>query len=876
MRLTITLIISLLYSFTGLAQSGSYFLAQYNLKEQRLSNYNYDIVQDNRGLIYMANLKGVIVSDGLDWSLIETPYSVFSLVFDQENNLYVGGRKEIAVINQASNLPDKYHTISKINQEILEIKHHNNSIYFLTENTLYIYAISTKTLNTINKPSTDAFLDISISNGSILITSTQKGIQELKEGKLQAVTIDFPEGTLGVKTSSNGNQLAYTSLGKYFIKKQNQASFTEFIMDDKGYLNEHIPVNINWVNNNLLAISTINGGVVFISTSTGKVDQYMNYENGLADNEVIALFVSRNNVVWCSTPQGISIIAPETPIKNYTSYKGLSGKINVVYNYKNRVFVGTSVGLFELVKKAVFKDIISYNKVTRTEEIEGEVVQKKKKGLFKKKKKTKTPVTIVREKTYYKKQVKQLLLSQSYEYQKIDKVDFKVVQLVEYNGKLLIGTLGGIYELENSTIKKIYNEPIVYMYAPNNASFLIISTYRKEVKVLTERNNSWHETGLLDGLDGLIEQIKQGKNNSLWLCGTDSLYRIELSNAYTLDDVEVYAINNPHWERIYANLYKGKNYFLNSSGYYYYDNYAIRKDTLLENTIGLPAKILTTGDNLWVNTGHSWYGGGKDLNNTLNFISLFKDPSYLSDAGNNQFWVVVGNNNLYKIDGNAINSISRKFNLFLERVEKDSVELPITKHLGDINQQSSLSFKFSSPDFTNIYKTEFQYRLVGLSKDWSEWSKTNNQIVFPYLPAGSYSLEVKARDALGNAKNSESISFNILAPYWKRSWFYLMELIFFGGLMTISVLINRNKQKFTILSRLLTFLTLIFIVEFVQTVAEAKFETNHSPVINFFIQVAIALSILPVEGILRKFITAKERKKVEAEKALIGKKKKES
>ncbi len=277
--------------------------------------------------------------------------------------------------------------------------------------------------------------------------------------------------------------------------------------------------------------------------------------------------------------------------------------------------------------------------------------------------------------------------------------------------------------------------------------------------------------------------------------------------------------------------------------------------------------ILSSQDKLWVNTGHFWYGQGKDLNNSLNFISLFEDPKYITELGENKFWVVAGDNQLYKVDGEELKLITRKFELFLEKAQKDSVTLPTTALLGNISQQSSLTFKFASPDHTNIYRTEYQYRLVGLSSEWSDWSKQNNEIVFPYLPAGTYELEVRARDALGNEKNSESISFSILAPYWKRPWFYLIELLFFGGLMTISVLINRKKHKFSVLSRLLTFLTLIFIVEFVQTIAEAKFETNQSPVINFFIQVAIALSILPVEGVLRKFITKKELSKTVAEKA---------
>ncbi len=867
MRLTLTLVFSLLLSLGGLAQTGSYYLAQYDLKDRGLSNYNYNIVQDSRGLVYMANLKGVLVSDGLDWSIIETPYSIFALDFDDDDNLYVGGRKEIAVIDRTGKISESYQLISKVSQEIFEIKYHNNKVYFLSESTLYVYDIGSKNINIINKPFEDLFFSLMEIDGQLYVSSIESGIQTISDGRLTNHTLTLPSLALDAIGSKNGDQLIITSNGNYFIKKTGVSSYENFNIIDEGYLEQNIPVDISWVNSELLAISTLSGGVVFINASSGKVTQYMNYENGLLDNEILTLFVGKNNVVWCATPQGVSIIAPEIPIRNYASYKGLSGNIQVVYELNKTLFVGTSTGLYMLVKKSIFEEIVSYKKIATTEEVISELEQKKKKGFFKRKNKKTTPITTTKPKTSYKKQVQKQLLSQSFEFEKIENIDAKIVQLVDFNGKLLIGSLSGVYQLEEKKATRIFEEPVVYMYKPDNFNFLMVSTYTKEVKVLKPTNNTWETTGLLDGLDDFVEQIEQGEHGSLWLCGADSVYRVILSNAYTLDDVEVYPINNPHWERIYANPYQGKTYFLNTSGYYYYEDQEIKKDTIIAKRIGLPTKmILSSNDKLWVNTGLFWYGQDEDLNNSLSFISLFEDPKYISELGENKFWVVAGDNQLYKVDGEEIKSITRKFELFLEKAQKDSVALPITNLLGNIDQKSSLTFKFASLDYTNIYKTEYQYRLVGLSADWSKWGKQNNEIVFPYLPAGTYELEVRARDALGNVKSSESISFSILAPYWKRPWFYLIELLFFGGLMTISVLINRKKHKFSVLSRLLTFLTLIFIVEFVQTIAEAKFETNQSPVINFFIQVAIALSILPVEGVLRKFITKKELNKAVAEK----------
>ncbi len=853
MRLTLTLILSLFIYLSTLAQEGSYYLAQYNLETRGLSNYNYNIVQDSRGLIYMANLKGVLVSDGLDWSIIETPYSTLALDVDDKDNLYVGGRKEIAVISRTGKLSESYQLITAVSQEIFEIKYHNNQVYFLSETALYIYSTVSKKVHVIKKLSQDLFSSILTIDGNLYVFSLQDGVQTVQDGGLVAANLKLPEGTLRVKSSYKGDHLAILSNGNYFIKKAGSSTYNPFNIKDEGYLEQNTTVNFSWVNANLLAISTINGGVAFINATTGNVEQYMNYENGLLDNEILALFVSKNNIVWCATPQGVSIIAPDIPIRNYASYKGLSGNIQVVYEFKKRLFVGTTTGLFELVKKIVFEDIVSYKKITPTKGVVKGSSPPKKRRLFKRK--------IKRSKTFYQKQIQKQLLSQSFEFKKIENIDAKIVQLVDFNGKLLIGSLSGVYQLDEKKVTRIFEEPVVYLYKPKSYNLLMVSTYDKKVKVLEPKSDlRWVTTGLLDGLNDFVEQIEQGENGSLWLCGADSVYRIVLNNAYSLDDIEVYPIHNPYWERIYANTYQGKTYFLNTSGYYYYENNAIKKDTVIENKIGLPTHmILSSKGKLWVNTDHFWYGR-KNLNSALNFISLFENPKYISELGENKFWVVAGDNQLYKVDEEEIKSISRNFELFLEKAQKDSVALPLTTLLGNISQQSSLSFKFSSPDYTNIYQTKYQYRLVGLSSEWSGWGKKNNEISFPHLPAGAYKLEVRARDALGNIKNSDSISFSILGPYWKQSWFYLIELIFFGGLMTISIVINRKKHKFSVLSRLLTFLTLIFIVEFVQTIAEAKFETNQSPVINFFIQVAIALSILPVESILRKFITKKQAK----------------
>jgi hypothetical protein len=96
------------------------------------------------------------------------------------------------------------------------------------------------------------------------------------------------------------------------------------------------------------------------------------------------------------------------------------------------------------------------------------------------------------------------------------------------------------------------------------------------------------------------------------------------------------------------------------------------------------------------------------------------------------------------------------------------------------------------------------------------------------------------------------MTFEVLPPYWKRSWFYAMEFAILASLVLLSFKLN---TRYRIVSRILSLLTIILLIEFVQTMINATIPFNkESPVVDFIIQVFIALLILPVEGYLRNLM----------------------
>ena len=79
----------LFLSHTSFSQKGNSFLTHYSPKDERIDFHSSGMIQDNYGLIYFTNKKGVLEFDGNNWQLISTPGAVYTLsLFNDE--IYVG------------------------------------------------------------------------------------------------------------------------------------------------------------------------------------------------------------------------------------------------------------------------------------------------------------------------------------------------------------------------------------------------------------------------------------------------------------------------------------------------------------------------------------------------------------------------------------------------------------------------------------------------------------------------------------------------------------------------------------------------------------------------------------------------------------------
>lgn len=80
----------------------------------------------------------------------------------------------------------------------------------------------------------------------------------------------------------------------------------------------------------------------------------------------------------------------------------------------------------------------------------------------------------------------------------------------------------------------------------------------------------------------------------------------------------------------------------------------------------------------------------------------------------------------------------------------------------------TLAARFTSLDFQQEGRLQFQARLIGLEDDWVDL--TTRDLRYPALPSGQYQLEVRARLEGSGPGPSTTVRFQILPPWWLRWW----------------------------------------------------------------------------------------------------------
>jgi ligand-binding sensor domain-containing protein len=878
----------LFLSAATFAQTGNYFLSHFSPDEERFNIMCFDIVQDDRGVFYFATQAGVLQFDGRNWDLIETAGTIYSIARSDKGEIYVAGSEGFGKITRDEYGVETYQVLYKQDgaEYIFQIITLSDRIYFLSDNNLFEYSFQTEQVKVqTSTEKTGPFVSLHEMFGKIYIGTEINGLFELESDRIIASSFDLSDSAALIFALRYSDQyLLGTDDNRIYTFREN-SNPKEIKLQDAVYANAGVILNATWVNEKLIAIGTLRGGVMFVNPETGETQEIINYNTGLRDNEVFALICDKNQNVWVAHAYGFTRIAPFLPFRSFRYYPGLEGNLLCATTYRGKVYVGTSVGLFKLEKEEFYDEIEYFVEIPikvktkpgkKAKATQPEVVvpvvepeDSKKGGFFrflKRKKKEEeakptatTPVPIVIPKTESKspppkptfrreKRTKKILRAAYFRYNKVGGIDSKITQLIHWQDKFIVAGLGGAYEIGAQSVNQIIQDPIRFLFASERSKSLIASTYDDKLHQY-KFDKTWIETRVVESINGPVNYIFEEDDSAIWFCGFDKLFRFNLSD--TSRQVQTLDIDKRNFDQLLGICLDKQVYIATSSGFYFYD---AKKGTLAEgDTIRKPIAYFASAKNMWFRDSHSWYTVGKaGGQNNLQLLNLFTNIRFMdADRERGSLWIITGNNELLQFNSESPRKDEVLFPLILKTIENNNVLVPRKDRIEIDQDNSAITVEVVRPDFIGARFIEYRYKLEGLNEQWSDWSTTYNIIPFPYIPTGNYKLFIESKDIFGRINELTPVVIEVVPPYWRQTWFYALEFTIFTTLVLLSF---RLSTKYNVVSRLLSLLSIIILIEFIQTAAGSTFSSGSGPVVDFLIQVCVAFVILPVEGFLRKFM----------------------
>jgi signal transduction histidine kinase/ligand-binding sensor domain-containing protein/CheY-like chemotaxis protein/AraC-like DNA-binding protein len=105
--------------------------------------------------------------------------------------------------------------------------------------------------------------------------------------------------------------------------------------------------------------------------------------------------------------------------------------------------------------------------------------------------------------------------------------------------------------------------------------------------------------------------------------------------------------------------------------------------------------------------------------------------------------------------------------------------------------ENDFSVEFVALNYTNPQKNHYAYRLLGYNQDWVYPRPGQRTASFANLAPGHYTLEVKADNGEGVwAKNPATMQFDVLAPWYKTWWAYLL----YASILVAAIVVYRRME----------------------------------------------------------------------------------
>ncbi|HCX24258.1 MAG: two component regulator three y domain-containing protein [Flammeovirgaceae bacterium] len=734
---------------------------------------NWDIKEDKRGFIYVANNFGLLEYDGVSWRryVVQNNTRLRSVFVDMDGRIYGGGQNQLGYF-----APDSTGTLSFISirdqldknsrqlEDVWKIIKYDNSILFSSYEGILKYDGSSLDWMPESFGSSVAYVIGNHLYAHFPETGLSKWngqrFDHLRGSELLAST-----SIASILPHKNNSLLIFQANGSIYHYQND--SFSKWNNEASDFLSQsQINVAI-LLANNTIAIGTQNNGLLIMSTE-GKILKHLTKGKGLNNRTVLSLHEDQFNNLWIGLNNGISMIELGSPFSIIDEQSGLPGTGYSAMLHNDHIYLGTSNGLFY---QGVQPD----------------------------------PLSI-----------------ESNQYTLVENSGGQVYNLQNIDDQLLLSHHDGAFIVQNQKAQKIFSEAGVWKFtkAPNSNS-LLMGTYDGFYACNPSKSLKFNKLKNFSESSRVFEFLN---DSTLFMThGYKGAYKLSINPLeQEIKKVKFYGSENGFPSNILINVFKLSDelIFAAESGLYKYSG---QSDNMihvaeLENYLGANSHVSEMSQDLagniyfLSNAGMGYlektsFGGYEphvlEFSRIVKYLSDDLENVSIIDHENVFFGAKEGfihyNPSVNKVRDQPFQTYIRSVTAKTDRDETlygGSGQLDIEEsELPSLPAYfSSLRFKYAAPFYDGQDDLQFQFLLENFEADWSEWTMATEK-EYTNLSQGDYTFKVRAKNVFGELSEIASFTFRVYPPWYRSKIAYISYAIILVTIFGVSMLILDIKHK---------------------------------------------------------------------------------
>ncbi|MFO7576001.1 MAG: SpoIIE family protein phosphatase [Bacteroidales bacterium] len=835
----IPFMVFLLISGSTSAQDGGLFLTHF-AESRQTEDQNWAICQDNYDIMLFANRRGVVTFDGYNWDLIRLPVIPYSMVYNSsDERVYIGGENGYGYLQRNANGIYNYISIdadSAFRGVVTGITLTDTLLYVLTPECLAVHSLPDLQQNDLLSSGPEqAFASLFSTPQGVFLSIWSTGLCKLEGDELIPLITGYMTAYDEILFALPYDSIrVLVGLGSNSIHLFDGLEFYRWEPVDEGYLEQKLLAGGHLINDTLYLFSTIEGGVIVVGRASKKVYHTINYERGLPDNEVFATGSDNNGGLWMSHEFGLTRADLTLPVSNFGIYQGLKGNLISAVWYNDKLYAGTSDGLYLLseVKRYETEEVLRRVPVRRQIvkapvepepliEIvpvpKQEVLQPERRSIFDrifgkitgKKQSEEVEETVPEKKPVESRQVAvepplpayryvtrtvSRLSSVRHEFRSVTGIAEKCKQLVATPDGLLVGTNRGLYQVRESVAVPVVTGVYVnHISSATPEGRHYVATGSGWFSVIFQ-NGEWKANIPFPAANRTFYSVAVDSDASLWFGAENSLVRI-CNHGQPESSVKEYRVASDFVQRYHVEYMRDTLFMFTETGIYYHDS-------VNDDLVALPGYekgnqpyryIFTENGNPWIfREGFPfWFGTGEGwTREEQSLLRLFQGIGSISSSGK-RLWITDEANRIIRIDPTEQGGIINKLDLYIGGTRGPEEPFFGIEGAEFARGQRVVQFSFVSPYYINQNAVQYRYRIEGLTDGWTEWSSNPVLTLFP--KPGSYTLTVMSRAVTGLISSEKTLEFWIRPGITETSWFYI--IVVFVLLISVFAMMRMREKK---------------------------------------------------------------------------------